>query len=185
MSVPSSGKAVAKTQEKQSSQATASGSSKESPKTPVHSDEEDSRQLTVPRPSFTTVRDLLNQPTNATQASSEQDEPSEAEHVYVKVLGDQTTFHRFQIKATTKMARLMGAYSIYTGLPVDNFRLFYQGRLVDKDDTVDSLRVEWGDIIDARTASTASDTLPEPPQNSPWFSPIYNTWMQTRLSSVT
>ncbi|KAH8323833.1 hypothetical protein KR067_003404, partial [Drosophila pandora] len=90
--------------------------------------------------------------------SSEQDEPSEAEHVYVKVLGDQTTFHRFQIKATTKMARLMGAYSIYTGLPVENFRLFYQGRLVDKDDTVDSLRVEWGDIIDARTASTAVDT---------------------------
>ncbi|KAH8241912.1 hypothetical protein KR026_009979 [Drosophila bipectinata] len=81
-----------------------------------------------------------------TNAATEEDEC-----VYIKVLADNETIHRFQIKSSTKMARLMGAYSLETGLPIGNFRFYYQGRTVDKNDTIQSLALQWGSIIEALT----------------------------------
>lgn len=81
----------------------------------------------------------------------------EDERMYVKVMGDKETIHRFQIKSTTKMARLMGAYSIHTGLPIENFRFYYRGKAVDKNDTVKTLSLRWGAVIDAFTDPSGWD----------------------------
>ncbi|KAH8322370.1 hypothetical protein KR074_000336 [Drosophila pseudoananassae] len=82
--------------------------------------------------------------TMVSESSMEEDD-----RVYVKVLADNETTLRFQIKSTTKMARLMGAYSWKTGLGIDQFRFYYQGKMVDENDTVRSLALPWGSVIDA------------------------------------
>ncbi|KAH8322387.1 hypothetical protein KR074_012600 [Drosophila pseudoananassae] len=71
--------------------------------------------------------------------------------VYVKVLADKETLHLFKIKSSTKMARLMGAYSWKTSLPIDHFRFYYQGKMVDENDTVQSLALQPDSVIDALT----------------------------------
>ncbi|XP_044573182.1 uncharacterized protein LOC26515192 [Drosophila ananassae] len=81
----------------------------------------------------------------------------EDERMYLKVVADKETVHRFQIKSSTKMARLMGAYSIHTGLPIENFRFYYRGKVVDKNDTVQTLSMRWGAVIDAFTDPSGWD----------------------------
>ncbi|KAH8272963.1 hypothetical protein KR026_011768, partial [Drosophila bipectinata] len=71
------------------------------------------------------------------------------DHVYIKVLADNETMYRYKIKSNTKLARLMGAYSQQTGLSVRKFRFYYRGKPVDKNDTVHSLALPWGSIINA------------------------------------
>ncbi|KAH8332148.1 hypothetical protein KR074_002013 [Drosophila pseudoananassae] len=73
-----------------------------------------------------------------------------AERVFVHVVTNHRIVHNFQIKITTRMAMLMGAYSLYAGIPMNDFQFFYRGKPVHKNDTAISLGLEWGDFIDSQ-----------------------------------
>ncbi|KAH8274764.1 hypothetical protein KR026_002068 [Drosophila bipectinata] len=99
------------------------------------------------QPPFETVQaNQVKTNTESKEASMEEDD-----RVYIKVLADKETIYRFLIKSDVKLAKLMGAYSLEANLPIGNFRFYYQGKMVDKDDTVQSLALHRGSVIDALT----------------------------------
>ncbi|KAH8273411.1 hypothetical protein KR026_003782 [Drosophila bipectinata] len=109
--------------------------------------DDDEEEKNSGQPAFETVQPNQIKPkTGSKKPSMEGDD-----RVYIKVLADKETSYRFRIKRDVKLAKLMGAYSLEADLPIGNFRFYYQGKMVDKDDTVQSLALPWGSVIDAIT----------------------------------
>lgn len=98
-----------------------------------------------------------NSDPNEVSQEQAQEEEEEAEsrplpdRVYLSVVTDNKTVHSFRVSVATKMAKLMGAYSLQAGIPLEAFQFFYRGKPVQKDDTASSLGLEWGDFIDSQT----------------------------------
>ena len=62
-------------------------------------------------------------------------------HIVIKVVDQNDTAIRFQLRPTTKFCKVMKAFSERIGLPQSDLRFFFDGQRINDDDTPLSLQM--------------------------------------------
>ncbi|KAK9887149.1 hypothetical protein WA026_020596 [Henosepilachna vigintioctopunctata] len=79
---------------------------------------------------------------------------SEAEHINLKVLGQDNGVVQFKIKKHTPLRKLMSAYCERAGLSMQVLRFRFDGNPINETDTPTSLDMEEGDTIEVYQQQT-------------------------------
>lgn len=79
---------------------------------------------------------------------------SEAEHINLKVLGQDNAIVQFKIKKRTPLRKLMNAYCDRVGIAVATTRFRFDGQPISATDTPISLEMEEGDTIEVYQQQT-------------------------------
>ncbi|XP_070132520.1 coiled-coil domain-containing protein 1-like [Drosophila bipectinata] len=112
----------------------------------AHDDPADQNEESDDDITFDSISDLASQ--DQIMDTSENDNKK---RVALQIVTNHRIVHTFQVNMTTRMGKLMGAYSLYLGIPLDHFQFFYRGKPVHKNDTPITLALDWGDFIDSQT----------------------------------
>ncbi|BET00476.1 small ubiquitin-related modifier-like [Nesidiocoris tenuis] len=78
----------------------------------------------------------------------------EAEHINLKVMGQDNAIVQFKIKKHTPLRKLMNAYCDRAGLAMAAVRFRFDGQPINEADTPLSLEMEEGDTIEVYQQQT-------------------------------
>ncbi|KFB49668.1 AGAP000852-PA-like protein [Anopheles sinensis] len=78
----------------------------------------------------------------------------DAEHINLKVLGQDNAVVQFKIKRHTQLRKLMNAYCDRAGLSMQVVRFRFDGQPINEEDTPTTLEMEEGDTIEVYQQQT-------------------------------
>jgi len=76
------------------------------------------------------------------------------DYINIKVVNSDENAVFFKLKGTTKLSKVMAAYSSRNGLDKSSIRFTFDGTRINDNDTPDSLEMENEDVIDAMVEQT-------------------------------
>lgn len=85
---------------------------------------------------------------------TEDKKAGEAEHINLKVMGQDNAIVQFKIKKHTPLRKLMNAYCDRAGLAMAAVRFRFDGQAINESDTPLSLEMEEGDTIEVYQQQT-------------------------------